>query len=100
MTAKVVFHPQAKADLLDIYRYIRDRSGPRIAKAYTDRIRDYCQGFETFPERGIRRPDLGANVRVVGFERRVSIAFLVENQDVVILGFYYAGRAVRPFGQA
>lgn len=94
MKIRVVFDPRAIRDLTAIYSYIRDRTGPRTAKNFTDRIRDYCQGFATFPERGQLRPDLGTQVQVVGFERTTSIVFAVRNREIVILGVYYGGRLI------
>ena len=60
--------------------------------AYLERIEAYCQGFSLFPKRGRRRDDLFPGLRVVGFERRLSIAFLVEPERVVILRVLYGGR--------
>jgi len=31
-------------------------------------------------------------LRVVGFERRIAIAFIVSSTEVTILRFYYGGR--------
>jgi hypothetical protein len=49
----------------------------------------YCQGFEFASERGQRRDDLSPGLRVVGFERRVAIAFAVFDDEVAILRLYY-----------
>jgi plasmid stabilization system protein ParE len=49
-------------------------------------------GLETFPLRGASRDDLGPGVRLLGFERRVAIAYAVEDDEVVILGVFYGGR--------
>jgi hypothetical protein len=38
------------------------------------------------------RPDLGHDVRVIGFERIISIFFRVTGQRVLILGISYRGQ--------
>lgn len=50
--------------------------------------------LETFPNRGSLRQDLGPRVRLIGFERRVAIAYRVEDDSVEILGLFYAGREI------
>ena len=89
---RTLFHPRARQDLIDLQEYIEDSGGP--ARAFISAISDYCLKLATFPNRGIERNDLGEGVRVVGFRRRVSIAFLVEADAVWILGIYYGGRSV------
>lgn len=62
------------------------------ADAYVGRIIDFCKGLATFPLRGIKRDDVLAGLRVTGFERRVSIAFVVTAEEVLIEGNFYGGR--------
>ena len=52
----------------------------------------YCNGFEFAGERGQRRDDLRPGLRVVGFERRIAIAFVVSDSEVTILRLYYGGQ--------
>jgi plasmid stabilization system protein ParE len=90
---RVRLSDEAKADLAEIYRFVRRKSASSIvARGYTGRIREFLAAFETFPERGSVRDHIRPGVRLVGFERRVSVAFLVENEEVVILKVLYAGR--------
>jgi toxin ParE1/3/4 len=89
---EVVFAPEARDDLLQLYDYIAARSGPARARAYTERILSYCLGFETFPQRGRRRDDLRPGLRVVGFARRVTIAFHISDGTVTIDRVLYGGR--------
>jgi len=35
-----------------------------------------------------------AGLRVIGFRRRLSIAFVAREGDVLVLGFFYAGRNI------
>lgn len=92
MAVHVVFTPDARDDLKRLYRYISARAGRDRAKGFIDRIRENCQGFATFPERGTRRDDLMNGLRIVGFERRVSIAFHLDADRVVIDRILYGGR--------
>jgi toxin ParE1/3/4 len=48
--------------------------------------------LSTFPERGRRRDDIRPGLRVVGFERRVAIAFRVLKTRVEIVSIAYGGR--------
>lgn len=84
---------EAETDLAGIYRLLRIRSASTVtARAYVARIRAFIVDFDTFPERGTLRDHVRPGLRVVGFERRVSVAFVVEDTDVVILRVLYAGQ--------
>ena len=43
-------------------------------------------------ERGHRRDDVRPGLRIVRFERRVTVAFAVEVERVVVLRLFYGGR--------
>jgi toxin ParE1/3/4 len=90
----VVFTPEAQNDLLDLYDYIADRSSPTRALGYISRIEKTCTSLKNLPERGTRRDDLRPGLRVIGFERRVLIAFRVSSDSVAILRILYGGRNV------
>jgi toxin ParE1/3/4 len=45
-----------------------------------------------FPERGRRRDDLRRGLRIVGFGRRVTIAFHVADDRITIDRILYGGR--------
>ena len=81
-----------KADLLQIFEYIAGRSGAARALDFTERIVTHCESFAEFPERGPRRDDRRPGLRVTAFARRVSIAFHVTADTVVIDRILYAGR--------
>lgn len=51
----------------------------------------FCESLGMLPERGHRRDDLRPGLRVVGFKRRVTIAFEIAGQLVTILGIFYGG---------
>ena len=62
------------------------------ADGYVGRIVDFCNGLSTFPLRGTQRDDLLSGLRVTGFERRVTFAFIVTAEAVLIEGIFYGGR--------
>ena len=72
--------------------WIAERTGVDVALNYIERLEDYCTGFEFAGERGQRRDDIRTGLRVVGFERRVAIAFTVSNTEVTVLRLYYGGQ--------
>jgi len=89
---QVIFAPESRDDLLALYDWIAAASSPDTALSYIERIETYCRGFTNAAERGTRRDDIRPGLRVVGFERRVSIAFSVQNERVIILRIFYGGR--------
>ncbi len=94
MKRKVIFAPEAADDLFALYTYIAEQSGAALAFNYISRIESYCLGFDMAGERGTRRDDIRPGMRVVGFKRRVTIAFHVEADTVVIERILYGGRNV------
>jgi toxin ParE1/3/4 len=75
-----------------LYDYIAEASSPVIAIGYIRRIRLACFALAEFPERGARRDDILPGLRIIGFERRVTIAFRVLRTRVEIVTIAYGGR--------
>ncbi len=92
MAHRIVFSPEAQADLVELYDYIAEHGSPERALAYVERIEATCRGLATFPERGTRRDDLRPGLRVIGLARRVTIAFHVGAETVMIDRILYGGR--------
>ncbi len=95
MTAgKIILRPAAETDSTDLYHAITERSwDPERARAYIHRIRTYCETLAAFPERGRRRDDVRPGLWVIGFERRVVIAYMIlDTGDVEIGRVFYGGR--------
>jgi plasmid stabilization system protein ParE len=90
----LLFRPAAEHDLEEIYRYISEQSGsPERAIAYVRRIREWCEHLRLFPESGRARDDLRPGVRILSFERRVVIAYMIlPSSDVEIGRVFYGGR--------
>ena len=94
MQRKLIFAPEAADDLDRLYDCVADRAGAGRAFAYVMRIEAACAGLAIFPKRGIRRDDVRAGLRIVGFERRVAIAFHITPDLIVIDRVLYGGRDV------
>lgn len=92
MTYSVVFSPKAQLDLRRLYDYIAERDGHDRAFGYITRIEAACRKLDTLPMRGSSHDEIRPGLRLVGFERRVSIAFEVEPKTVTILRVLYGGR--------
>lgn len=88
----VVLSPEAVSDLETLYDWIAREASPEIAFNYIDRLETYVRGFDVASERGTLRADLRPGLRTVGFERRVTIAFTVTDDQALILRFFYGGQ--------
>ena len=75
-----------------MHEYIATHAGENRADVYLDRIVTFCKGLTTFPVRGTERDDLLPGLRVTGFERRITVAFVVTDDAVLIEGIFYGGR--------
>jgi toxin ParE1/3/4 len=94
VTRKVVFSPEARDDLIELYQRISERGAPNAAMAYITRLQSRCTGLATFPEQGMRRDDVRPGLRLLGFERRTEIAFHVTIEAVVIDRIFHGGQSV------
>jgi toxin ParE1/3/4 len=94
VTNRVFLAPGARRDLEGIFRWIADAAGVESAHRYCARLESYCRRFDVFPNRGTRRDDLKPGLRLVGFERRVTILFEVADDRVIILRLLYGGRDI------
>jgi toxin ParE1/3/4 len=88
----VIFTPLAVRQIDTLHQYISDHSNETRADGYITRIIAYCNGFAVFPQRGSARDDVVPGLRVTGFERRVTIAYTITAQAVVIEGIFYGGQ--------
>ena len=88
----VRFSSEAEDDLSRIVGWIEERASLSVAIGYATRLHAYCQRLVLASERGTTRDDITPGLRVIGFERRVSIAFVVDGDEVVILRLFYGGR--------
>lgn len=56
-----------------------------------NRLLDICDSLAELPERGALRDDLSKGLRLLGFERRVAIAYRV-NTEIEVVRILYGGR--------
>ena len=87
----VVYAPEALQDLIDLYDRIAGCAAPAVAAGCLGRIGAFCANLPFASERGRRRDDIRPGLRIIGFERRVTIAFSVEERSVTILRLFYGG---------
>jgi len=92
---EVIFTRLAEQHVNELHAYISEHSNEERAYNYVGRIVECCKTLATFPQRGTKRDDVLPGLRVIGFERRVSIAFLVTADTVLIEGIFYGGRDFR-----
>jgi len=89
---RVIFTPLAERHIDSLHDYITTHVSEERGDGYVGRIVDFCNGLSTFPLRGTQLDDLLPGLRVTGFERRVTIAFVVTADAVFIEGIFYGGR--------
>jgi toxin ParE1/3/4 len=91
---RIIYHDKADAELDELYEQIALRAGPVIAGNYVRGIYDFVDGLTTFPERGTVREGNIPGLRIIGYRRSVSVAFVVKGNDVMILGVFHRGQNI------
>jgi toxin ParE1/3/4 len=91
-TYTVVFRPSAERDLEELYDYIAEEAGTAIAGRYIARIEAQCLAHQTFPMRGKKRDDIRRGLRMIGFERRATIVYLLSRSTIRIVRIFSGGR--------
>lgn len=89
---RIVFTPEARDQLDRLYAYVAAAANADIASSFVDGIIDHIAGLADFPRRGTARDDLRPGLRTIGWRRRVTIAVVVEQREVVVIGIFYGGR--------
>jgi plasmid stabilization system protein ParE len=92
MAYRIIFTPEARDQLDHLHSYIASAADAEIALRFADGILDHIARLSEFPERGTPRDDLRPGMRTLAWRRRVTIAFVVEESDVVVIGIFYGGR--------
>lgn len=88
----VIFSPEARADLFNLYETLSIPAGRSIAFAYVEKLEAFCLKLDLASERGRARDDLRPGLRITGFRRRVTVAFSVDEDQVTILRLFYGGQ--------
>lgn len=94
MAYDIVLRPEARQELRDLYLYIAEQAGDTRALAYVNGIRQVINGLAEFPKRGTERTEMLPGLRIIGYKRSASIAFVVDSSEVIILGVFYGGRDI------
>lgn len=94
MKYEVRFSKAAERDVAELLTYHVTRAGEGTARAYVDRLIEYCAGFETFPERGTRRTNV-PGLRAVGYRNHATIAFRISGNTVTVIRLFHRGQEVR-----
>ena len=88
----VSYRPEAVADLENIYDAVARMSASRqVARGFVQRIMARCRRIGDVPRGGRRRDDLVPGLRLVPFEGRAVIAYVVMD-GVEITNVFYGGR--------
>ena len=88
----VIMTVQAVNDLVTMSDFITVKAGLKVADTYIERLKAFLRGFDLASERGTLRNDIRKGLRIIGFERRVTIAFNVTNTSVFILRIFWGGQ--------
>jgi|GEM_PF-1247798 len=96
---RVVFAPEAEAQTVSLYRYIRQEASAEIAERFTASIIEHCEGLGTYPNRGTPRDDIRRGLRTIAFRRRVTIAYTVDGDRFRFSAFIMAGKISPPVGR-
>jgi toxin ParE1/3/4 len=83
---RVVFAPEAVAQLEALYDYVAQATSSDVADGYTSAIVSYCEALHISPLRGARRDDIRPGLRITNYRKRAVIAFAVGDAVVSILG--------------
>jgi plasmid stabilization system protein ParE len=92
LSRRIVVSPEARAQLDDLYDYIAAAASPATALRFNNAILDQLDSLRDFPNVGTLRDDILAGLRTLGFRRRVTIAFVVEATEVLVIGIFYGGQ--------
>jgi toxin ParE1/3/4 len=87
---RVVFLPEAKADLAAISLFIAEHS-VRRAKTFVKRLRDRCRILEGHPQAGRPRPELGEGLRAL-VERPYVLIYRHTEDRIEIVAVVHAMR--------
>jgi len=87
----VRFSDEALADLAEIFTDLLPVAGEHVARDFVGRLEATCLELSTFPERGSIRSYVRPGLRLIGYRRQASIAFVVTETNVLILRIFRRG---------
>jgi len=89
---RIVVSPEARSQLDDLYDHIAAAASPATALRFINAVLDQLDALRDFPRVGTQRGDILTGLRTIGFRRRVTIAFVGEATEVLVLGVFYGGQ--------
>lgn len=92
MSRAIRLSPRAKAQLDSLFLYIARNASSAVATRFVDAVLVKVEGLADFPNRGTPRDDLRPGMRTIPFRRRLTIAYAVFPEEVLITGIFYAGQ--------
>ncbi len=90
----ITFDDGAFADLKSIYDYVVENADHDVADAFVGRIESACDRLTIFPNRGTPRDHILPGLRSINFEKRTTIFYSVNGDDVVIVNVLHGGRDI------
>jgi toxin ParE1/3/4 len=93
MAHQIVLTPRARRDLTNLYDYLEERAGPRVAQSYIDRLDALFDLLGDFPGIGAPRPELGRMIRSTGLWPYV-VLYQVSDTSVHILRIVHGRRNI------
>ena len=88
---KVTFLPHAERRLGAIEDFIAERAGSRVAERFVMGVVERASGLASFPHRGTPRDDLQTGLRTMVHRKTVTIAYVVDGDEVAVTDFLYRG---------
>lgn len=92
MSRRVVLSRTTLRDLAKIGHRIAEAGAPETAKRYVRRIKARLVDLGDAPDIGRTFQGDGSELRVIGFERRVMIAYRVEKTRIIVTRVFYGGQ--------
>ena len=95
--AAVVYSRRARADMLDLWLWIAEKSGQPIADTVIDRIERRIASLERHPQMGPKRPDIARGARILMVERWL-VLYACDSDDVRIVRVIDGASDLRDIG--
>lgn len=94
MAYEIIYRSEAETELDQLLTHISEVAGWPVAIDYVGGIVECIDGLRTFPKRGTVRSEILPGLRIIGYKRSASIAFVVTETAVIVLGVFHRGRDI------
>jgi toxin ParE1/3/4 len=91
---KLILTPRAKRQLGIIFIYLNQKAGVSVASNYIIQIENRLEKLKLFPFIGSLNDDIIPNLRIIGFKKRVMIAFTVSDNVIIVHSILYGGQNI------